>query len=116
MTADTLRHAIAAVAAALDDARAQAEAGARIDLAGLDRRAGDLCADAQRLGAAAKALLPDLEALVAALDAIARTLAEQQATMEAAAEGRADPHTARRRAAAAYGIPPPIAPTTEEPS
>ena len=58
-----------------------------------------------------------LESLLPALDAIAAALTRQNETLAAAAEGRHDPHTARRRASAAYGRvglphdPPPGPPT-----
>lgn len=100
MTA-ALHKDIAAVAAALEEARAQAEAGTPIDMAGLDARVAELCGTAQASGD--RTLLPGLESLVRALDALAGALVRQQDSMAAAAEGRADPHTARQRAAAAYG-------------
>ncbi|MBP2311846.1 hypothetical protein [Azospirillum soli] len=100
MTA-ALHKDIAAVAAALDEARAQAETGAPIDMTGLDARVAELCGTAQASGD--KTLLADLESLLRALDALAEALARQQDSMAAAAEGRPDPHTARQRAAAAYG-------------
>ncbi|MCW2237387.1 hypothetical protein [Azospirillum canadense] len=104
MTAALLRD-IAAVSAALDDACAQAEAGAPIDLAGLESRVAELCAAAEdhRGGALAEPLRAEFQALVAALDALAGALARQRETMAAAAEGRPDPHSARQRAASAYG-------------
>ena len=112
MTDSALHRDIAAVAAALDEARALAEAGAPIDLSGMDARVAELCAAAQ--ANTDKALLADLESLIAALDALAEALARQQETMAAAAEGRPDPHTARQRAAAAYGrgAPPATVPDT----
>lgn len=102
--ADTLRHDLSAVAAALAEARAQAESGAAVDLAGLDGRVAALCAAVQDLPrAAGKGLLPDLGALLDGLDALAATLAHQREAVLNA------PHTARQRAAAAYGrgAPPP---------
>ncbi|MBP2293563.1 hypothetical protein [Azospirillum rugosum] len=114
-----LLHDIAAVSAALDEARAQAEAGAPIDLAGLESRVSELCAAAEdhRGGALAEPLRAEFQALVAALDALAGTLARQRETMAAAAEGRPDPHSARQRAASAYGrtaAPPSPAPTSDK--
>lgn len=95
---------LAAVAAALDTARTQAESGAAIDLAGLDTRVAALCGAVQALPADdGRGLLNDLEALLDAVDALAGTLALQRDAMQAA------PHTARRRAAAAYGrVAPPL--------
>jgi hypothetical protein len=107
-TRATLQRDIAAVAAALDEACAQADGGAlldlTLDLTGLDERVGVLCTAASELpGAQAKALLPDLEALIGRLDALAVVLTRQHNSLLAAAEGRPDPHTVRRRASAAYG-------------
>jgi len=101
VTETALNHDIAAVAAALDEARIQAGAGAPIDLTGLETRVAELCAAAteQRARGAADAL----ESLVRTLDALADTLARQRESMLAAAEGRPDLHTARQRAAAVYG-------------
>ena len=90
-----------ALAGTLDDARAQAEAGILIDLAGLEDRVAHLCLAAEALPRGeARTLLGPLGDLAAALtdqknrreDAIAAALA-----------GRDDPHTARQRAAVAYG-------------
>lgn len=102
-----LLHDIAALAAALDEARVQADSGAPLDLSGLEARAAELCAAAQRLPRveAAPAVV-HLQNLLAALDALERALAAQHAALAAAlaeaAEGRPDPHTARQRAAALY--------------
>ncbi|WP_372398718.1 hypothetical protein ABMY26_18900 [Azospirillum sp. HJ39] len=105
----------AALAATLDDARREAESGVLIDLAGLEDRVARLCAEAEGLPrGAARALLGPLGDLVAALDPLAAALTDQQAQREeaiaAALDGRDDPHTARRRAAAAYGRPDSAAP------
>ena len=98
----------ASLGAALEEARAEAEAGALIDLAGLEDSVARLCAEAEGMPHnEARALLGPLGDLVAALDPLAASLADQQAKREqsiaAALAGRDDPHTARQRAAAAYG-------------
>ncbi|KAA0583174.1 hypothetical protein FZ983_00670 [Azospirillum sp. B21] len=98
----------ASLGAALEEARAEAEAGVLIDLAGLEDRVARLCAEAEGMPhSEARALLGPLGNLVAALDPLAAALADQQAKREhsiaAALAGRDDPHTARQRAAAAYG-------------
>ncbi len=102
----TLRRDIQALAAALEETRAQMEAGLSADLTGLDTRVATLCA---ALSAEARDARNDaelaiiLESLIPALDAIAAALTRQRETLAAAAEGRHDPHTARQRASAAYG-------------
>lgn len=98
----------AVLAATLDDARAQAEAGVLIDLAGLEDRVAHLCLAAEALPRGeARTLLGPLGDLVAALGPLAAALTDQQKGREeviaAALAGRDDPHTARQRAAAAYG-------------
>ncbi|KAF1853906.1 hypothetical protein Lal_00005115 [Lupinus albus] len=98
----------AALGATLDDARAQAEAGVLIDLAGLEDRVAHLCLAAEALPRGdARTLLGPLGDLVAALGPLAAALTDQQKGREeavaAALAGRDDPHTARQRAAAAYG-------------
>lgn len=106
LDADGLRHDLAAVAAVLEEARLQADTGAPVDLAGLDARVHALCEAALSLpGAAARGLLQPLEALTVALDSLGEALTRQRDTLAAAAEARPDPHTVRRRAAAAYGRP-----------
>ena len=106
MTPEDVARGIAAVTAVLDDARVQADAGARVDLAGLDARVSELCAAASALPpASARAQLAALERMLAALDGLTHALTRQRDTLAAAAEGRSDPHTARQRAAAAYGRP-----------
>ncbi|CAO3431101.1 hypothetical protein [Azospirillum doebereinerae] len=111
---------VALLAGALDEARRQAEAGAAIDLAGLEEKVATLCAAAEALPRAeAQALLGPLGDLVAALDPLAAALKTQHAARDAALEGRDDPHTARHRAAAAYGrgpSAPPPAPLPPAPS
>lgn len=106
-----IHNELAAAAAALDEARAQAESGAAVDLAGLDARVAALCGAVQAMPPAdGRTLLTDLEALLGAVDALAATLAHQREAVMAA------PHTARRRAAAAYGrvAPPPDGPPPDE--
>ncbi|WP_377809621.1 hypothetical protein ABNQ38_18215 [Azospirillum sp. A29] len=98
----------AVLGATLDDARAQAEAGVLIDLAGLEDRVAHLCLAAEALPRGeARTLLGPLGDLVAALGPLAAALTDQQKGREeviaAALAGRDDPHTARQRAAAAYG-------------
>lgn len=108
MTPEEIARGIAAVTAVLDDARDQADAGARVDLAGLDARVAELCAAASSLPPApARAQLGALERMLAALDSLTDALTRQRDTLAAAADGRNDPHTARQRAAAAYGRPGP---------
>ncbi|WP_042442678.1 hypothetical protein [Azospirillum sp. B510] len=94
--------------ATLDDARRQAESGILIDLAGLEERVARLCLAAETLPRGeARTLLGPLGDLVAALAPLAAALTDQQTRREeaitAALAGRDDPHTARQRAAAAYG-------------
>lgn len=98
----------AALGATLDDARTQAESGVLIDLAGLEDRVAHLCLAAESLPRGeARTLLGPLGDLVAALAPLAAALTDQQTrreeTIAAALAGRDDPHTARQRAAAAYG-------------
>ncbi|MBP2303027.1 hypothetical protein [Azospirillum picis] len=104
----------AALAQALDRARCEVEAGVPIDLAGLEDRVARLCAAAETLPRGdARTLLGPLGDLVAALDPLATALTAQHAlcreSIAAALAGRDDPHSARRRATAAYGgggVPP----------
>lgn len=106
MTPEEVTHGIAAVTAVLEAAREQADGGARVDLAGLDARVAELCAAASTLPPPqARAQLAALERMLAALDGLTGALTRQRDTLAAAAEGRNDPHTARQRAAAAYGRP-----------
>ncbi|MBY6261593.1 hypothetical protein EI613_06565 [Azospirillum sp. 412522] len=100
----------AALGAMLHDAHREAEAGTLIDLAGLEDRVAHLCLAAEALPRGeARILLDPLGDLVAALAPLAAALTDQQArreeTIAAALAGRDDPHTARQRAAAAYGRP-----------
>ncbi|QCN94722.1 hypothetical protein D3093_05275 [Azospirillum argentinense] len=98
----TLRRDIQALTAALEETRAQMEAGLAADLTGLDTRVATLCAEAQSARGDAE-LAAALERLLPTLDAVAAALTRQRETLAAAAEGRHDPHTARQRASAAYG-------------
>ncbi|ALJ35740.1 hypothetical protein D9623_11130 [Azospirillum brasilense] len=117
--AATLRRDIQALTAALEETRAQMEAGLAADLTGLDSRVATLCAEAQSARGDAE-LAAALERLLPTLDAVAAALTRQRETLAAAAEGRHDPHTARQRASAAYGRgasaapgdPPPDPPAT----
>lgn len=109
--ADDVRQGITALRGILDEARTMAETGVSVDLAGLDGQVEQLCEAARTLPAAeAKSLLDDLDGLAGALDTLRGALARQRDTLLAAAEGRADPHTARQRATAAYGRSPIAAP------
>lgn len=102
---------VAALAEALIEARREAEAGAPIDLAGLEERVAALCAATEsRPRSEARALLGPLGDLVAALDPLADALKTQYAARDAALDGRDDPHTARQRAVAAYGRGPAATP------
>lgn len=88
--------AIECVVQAVTEAGRAAEAGAVVDLAGLDRRAAGLCAEITQLEpASARSLLPDLERLIAALDALADALGRQV--------GPSDHASRRSRAVGAYG-------------
>lgn len=101
---DTVRQDIDALAAVLDQASNAADKGLQIDLSGLDAQIASVCAAAHDMPTAqAKALLADLDRIIRGLDSLGTVLSRQRDALQAAAEGRADPHTARRRAAAAYG-------------
>ena len=101
MSAATLHGDLAAVAAALAEAGAQADSGALIDLSGLDARVAALCTVAEALPRdEGRALLPNLEAMIAALNALAATLSRQRDLSDGA-----ETHAARQRAAAVYGRP-----------
>lgn len=107
---------VAHLAAALIEARRQAEAGAVIDLAGLEERVATLCMAAESLPRSeSQALLGPLGDLVAALDPLAAALKTQHAARDAALDGRDGPHTARQRAAAAYGRGPAATPPIPSP-
>jgi len=109
MTTHPLHADLAAVAAALAEAGAQAEAGAAIDLAGLDASVADLCAAVEALPRGeGRAFRDDLLALLAALDRLAATLTRQRELIEGG-----EPHSARQRAAAVYRRP---ATAADEPS
>ncbi|HYG88701.1 MAG TPA: hypothetical protein VD978_20840 [Azospirillum sp.] len=101
-TQEALHRDLSAVAAALADAGAQADAGALVELSGLDERVAALCAAVEALPREeGRALLTELESIIAALTALASTLARQRDL--AAGE---ETHTARQRAAAVYRRPP----------
>ena len=104
----TLRDDLAAVVAALAEAGAQAESGALVDLSGLDARVAVLCTAAEALPRGeGRALLPELEAMIGALNALAATLSRQREL--ASGPGT---HSVRQRAAAVYGRP--AVPSAEE--
>jgi hypothetical protein len=112
---------IARVTGAVAEAQRQAEAGAPLDLSGLEERVSALCAVAMsRPKAEIQPHLDRLGDLVAALSPLAATLTAQHVlrrdTIAAALDGRGDPHSARHRAAAAYGRgPTPQPPESQEP-
>ncbi len=102
-THKTLHRDLSAVAAALADAGAQAEAGALVDLVGLEERVAALCAAVEALpGNEGQALLAELEAIIRALDGLAATLTSQRAQLDGE-----ETHSARQRAATVYGRPAP---------
>lgn len=105
---ESARRDATALAAVLGQACAEAEAGAAVDLSGLDDRIAALCRSAEGLprGPGRNRLLKDIRSLIASLEKLGAALAAQHDTLTAAAEGRSDPHSARQRAAAAYGRPP----------
>ncbi|RJF82216.1 hypothetical protein D3877_19400 [Azospirillum cavernae] len=110
---------IARVTSAVAEAQRQAETGVPIDLSGLEERVSALCAAAMsRPMAEIRPHLGRLGDLVAALDPLAATLTAQHILrrdmIADALDGRGDPHSARHRAAAAYGRGP--TPQPPEPS
>ncbi|WP_029008865.1 hypothetical protein [Azospirillum halopraeferens] len=110
MTPQEIGRQLAAVAAALAQARDEAEGGAWLDLDGLGERVRTVCDAALALAPEeARPLLARLEAVVDALDSLAAVLARQRDAL-AAAGPVIGPHTARRRAVAAYGAAPPPGP------
>lgn len=111
-TAENLSHDLAALRAAVDEARDRAREGSPLDLAGLEAQAAALCDAVLALPRdRAEPLTAALAGVLAALDPLAQALTAQHTavadTLAAAAQGRADPHTARQRAAAVYGRPGP---------
>lgn len=118
-TADSLSHDLAALRAALEEARDRAQAGSPLDLAGLEARTAALCEAVLSLpGDRPASLTSALGEVLAALDPLAAAMAAQHRvlaeTLAAAAEGRPDPHTARQRAATVYGRPA-RTPTADDP-
>lgn len=98
---------IARLTALLDEAASEAETGALIDLQTLDTRIDLVCRAALALPAIeARTLADELERLSRALNRADHAMRTRHETLRAATEGRMDPHTARRRARAAYGEPP----------
>lgn len=101
---DSLSQEAAALAAALEDARAAVEQGTPLEMDGLDVWVGRVCDGATALPPPlARRLLPQLDAVVAGMDALSAALSRQQEALMNAAAAVPDPATARRRAASAYG-------------
>jgi hypothetical protein len=101
---DLLRQEAEALAAALVDARDAVEQGTPLEMDGLDVWVSRVCDGAVALpGPLARRLLPQLDAVVAGMDALSASLARQQELLMNAATVAPDPATARRRAASAYG-------------
>lgn len=108
--AESLSHDLAALCAAVAEARDRARDGSPLDLAGLEVQTAALCDAVLALPRdRAEPLAAALAGVLAALDPLATALTAQYAvlaeTLDAAAHGRPDPHTARQRAAAVYGRP-----------
>jgi hypothetical protein len=100
MPPDAIARGLAELGAAVGRMAAAAVDGGVVDLAGLDAEAARLCTAATLLPPHdARPLLPRLEALLSALDALETTLQR----LAAAAQADADEATRRQRAAAAYG-------------
>jgi hypothetical protein len=114
---DLLRQEAEALAAALNDARDAVEQGTPLEMDGLDVWVSRVCDGAVALpGPLARRLLPQLDAVVAGMDALSASLARQQEFLMNAASAAPDPATARRRAASAYGgAPGPQVPVTVTP-
>ncbi len=101
---DLLRQEAEALAAALVDAREAVEQGTPLEMDGLDVWVSRVCEGATALpGPLARRLLPQLDAVVAGMDALSASLSRQQELLMNAASAAPDPATARRRAASAYG-------------
>lgn len=101
---ETLRQEADALAAALEDARVAVEQGTPLEMDGLDVWVGRVCDGATALPPPlARRLLPQLDAVVAGMDALSAALTRQQEALMSAAAAVPDPATARRRAASAYG-------------
>lgn len=103
---ETLRQEAEALVAALEDARVAVEQGTPLEMDGLDVWVGRVCDGATALPPPlARRLLPQLDAVVAGMDALSAALSRQQEALMSAAAAAPDPATARRRAASAYGGP-----------
>lgn len=101
---ETLRQEAEALVAALEDARVAVEQGTPLEMDGLDVWVGRVCDGATALPPPlARRLLPQLDAVVAGMDALSAALSRQQEALMSAAAAAPDPATARRRAASAYG-------------
>lgn len=97
----SLHEDMAALSAVLAEAAVQADAGALVDLTGLESRVALLCAAVEALPRGeGRGLLFGLESMLDALDALAGTLSRQR-DLAAGTET----YTARQRAAAVYGRP-----------
>lgn len=110
-----LPQALARLTADLAHAQRWAEDGDAIDLSGLETRVSNLCATIlARPRETVRTLLEPLAELVAALDPLAAAINAQHTRFRdtIATDGRSDPHTARHRAAAAYGRGPTRQPST----
>ncbi len=117
-----LPQALARLTADLTQAQRWAEDGESIDLSGLERQVSTLCATIlARPRETVRPLLEPLAELVAALDPLAAAITAQHIRFRSAltTDGRGDPHSARHRAAAAYGrgpSPQPPAPPGDSPA
>lgn len=101
---ETLRQEAEALVAALEDARVAVDQGTPLEMDGLDVWVGRVCDGATGLPPPlARRLLPQLDAVVAGMDALSAALSRQQEALMSAAAAAPDPATARRRAASAYG-------------
>lgn len=101
-----LPQALARLTADLAQAQRWAEDGESIDLSGLETQVSTLCAAIlARPRETVRPLLEPLAELVAALDPLAMAINDQHTRFRSAlsTDGRSDPHSARHRAAAAYG-------------
>ena len=101
---EALSQVAAALVAGREDARVAVEQGTPLEMDGLDGWVGRVCDGATALPPPlARRLLPQLDAVVAGMDALSAALSRQQDALMNAAAAVPDPATARRRAASAYG-------------
>lgn len=104
---DRLREEAEALAAALEDACAAVDQGTPLEMDGLDVWVGRVCEGATALPPPlARSLLPQLDSVVAGMDALSQALSRQQEALMSATSGTPDAATARRRAASAYASAP----------